>query len=119
MKKTGPSNKNVQLLIEELKKDSNNQKADIWKRIAKDLEKSTRQRRVVNISRINRFTKENETVIVPGKVLGSGELNHVVTVAALSFSNGAKQIIEQKGKCLTIQELLKNNPKGKDVRIIG
>ncbi len=119
MKRTGPTNEHLQTLIQELKRESNTNKADIWKRIAGDLERSTRSRRVVNLSRINRYTKANEVVVVPGKVLGSGELKHGVTVAALSFSESARNLITQKGKCLTIQELLKSNPKGKDVRVIG
>ena len=67
-----------------------------------------------------RFTKPNEIIIVPGKVLGSGSLNHSLTVAAFSFSESAREIIEQaKGKCLTIKELVQKNPKAKDVKIIG
>ena len=45
---------------------------------------------------------------------------HSVVVAAFSFSDSARQEIEKaKGKCITIKELIKQNPKGKDVRIIG
>ena len=120
MKRTGPSNEYTRSLIEDLRKESAIQKASIWSRIAEDLALPTRKRRVVNLSRLNRFTKANETVIVPGKVLGSGMLEHSVVVAAFSFSDGAKERIEQaKGKCITITELVKQNPKGKDVRIIG
>jgi large subunit ribosomal protein L18e len=104
----------------DLRKESATQKADLWGRIAEDLERPTRKRRVVNLSRLNRFTKANETIIVPGKVLGSGMLEHSLVIAALSFSTGAKERIEQaKGKCITITELIKQNPKGKDVRIVG
>ena len=103
-----------------LKKGSHSNDTNIWKRIANDLEKPSRQRRVVNISRLNRFTKENETVIVPGKVLGAGSIGHGLVIAALSFSETAKEQIEKaKGKCLTIDELMKQNPKGKDIRVIG
>ncbi|MEM4263620.1 MAG: 50S ribosomal protein L18e [Candidatus Woesearchaeota archaeon] len=120
MKRTGPTNDHMKLLINELRKESATQKAAIWDRIADDLELPTRQRRVVNVSKINRCTKANETIVVPGKVLGSGIINHSVHVAAWAFSSSAKKRIEQaKGKCITITELLKNNPKGKDVRIIG
>ena len=119
-KRTGPTNPRTQVLVQQLRKESNTQKADIWKRIADDLEKPTRQRREVNLSKISRFTKPQETIIVPGKVLGSGMLNHGVTIAAFAFSQASKQKIEQaKGKTLTITELLKQNPKGKDVRILG
>ncbi|MBW2986443.1 50S ribosomal protein L18e [Candidatus Woesearchaeota archaeon] len=120
MKKTGPTNENLKQLIQELKKESSSQKAGIWKRVANDLSRSTRQRRVVNVAKLNRFVKKDETIIVPGKVLGSGALGHSVTVAAFSFSESAKKIItEAKGKCLTIPELMKTNPTGKNVRIIG
>ena len=59
MKPTGPTNVHLQTLICELKKCSIVNSADIWKRIATDLEKPTRSRRIVNLSRISRFTKEN------------------------------------------------------------
>ncbi len=120
VKRTGPTNPVLKELVHELKKVSSTEKSKIWKRIATDLEKSTRNRRAVNISRINRFTQANEVIIVPGKVLGSGTLNHGLTVAAFSFSEGAKKIItEAKGKAITISELLKQKPKTKDIKIIG
>ena len=110
----------MKALIQELRKESSTQKTKLWKRIADDLEKPTRQRRAVNISRINRHTKENETIIVPGKVLGTGTLKHAVVIAAWQFSEGAKKRIEDaKGKCLSIPDLLKQKPKASDVRIIG
>ncbi|MBI4145327.1 50S ribosomal protein L18e [Candidatus Woesearchaeota archaeon] len=119
-KKTGPSNEHLVQLIQELRKVSTTQKAELWDRIADDLCMSTRQRRVVNISRINRSTNPNETVIVPGKVLGSGAVDHSITVAAWTFSASAKQRIhDAKGKTLSINELMKQNPQGKNIRILG
>ena len=120
MKRTGPTNENLQQLIAELKKESATIKNGLWNRIAEDLSKSTRQRRIVNLSKLSRYTKTNETIIVPGKVLGAGNIRHSINVAAWSFSQSAKQEIEKaKGKCMTIQELIKQNPKGQNVRIIG
>jgi large subunit ribosomal protein L18e len=47
-------------------------------------------------------------------------LPHSVVVAAWDFSEGArKQIAAAKGKCITIDELIKQKPDGKNVRIIG
>ena len=118
--RTGPSNEHLQTLIQDLRHHASQKKAPFWRRIAEDLEKPTRQRRNVNVSRLARNTAANEVVIVPGKVLGSGIVSHGITVAAWSFSEGArKKITESKGKCITIQELLKEKPDGKDVRIIG
>ncbi len=120
MARTGPTNIVLQELIQGLRKESASSKAAVWSRIANDLEKSTRNRRVVNISRIARNTKPNETIVVPGKVLGSGHLAHSVVVAAWSFSDSAKELIENaKGKAITIEELLKKKPKASEVKILG
>ncbi|MEK6839465.1 MAG: 50S ribosomal protein L18e [Nanoarchaeota archaeon] len=115
MKKTGPTNPTLQRLIQELREASKKNKADIWKVIAKELEKPTRRRREVNILRINRHTKANETIVVPGKVLATGDMDHKVKVAAWQFSEAARS----KVQAMSIPELIKENPKGKDVRIIG
>ena len=120
MKRTGPTNPLLQELIGELKKRSNEQSVNLWKRIALDLEKPTRQRRIVNLSKINRYTKENEIIVVPGKVLGSGMLNHKLTISAYQFSDQAKDKIEKAGaKIITLLELSKEKPDGKNLRIIG
>ena len=119
-KRTGPSNPILLHLIIELKKKSNEQNANIWKRVAIDLERSTRQRRVVNLSSISRYTKENEVIVVPGKVLGSGSLSHRLTISAFQFSGGAKEKIEKVGaKIVPLLDLSKENPSGKGIRIIG
>jgi large subunit ribosomal protein L18e len=118
--RTGPTNKYLQQLIMELKKKSNVDGVMLWKRLALDLEKPSRQRRVVNLSKINRFTKQGEIIVVPGKVLSDGDLNHSLTIAAWKFSQRAlDKINEKKAKAMTIQELMKTNIKGKKVRIIG
>ncbi len=113
---------NTQLaeLINDLKKVSSENDAGIWKRIAYDLSKSTRQRRIVNLSKISRYCTEDEVIVVPGKVLGSGELNKKLTIAAYQFSDQAREKIkEAKGTSLDISELIKKNPQGKKVRIMG
>ena len=120
MKKVKATNPELINLIRSLKKQSREQKADIWRAIAERLAASRRRRVAVNISRINRYTQKNETVAVPGKVLGAGELDHPVTVAAFAFSETAKQKIRKaRGKCLSLLELVKKNPKGSKIKIIG
>ncbi len=119
-KRTGPSDNILLGLIMELKKRSREQNVNIWKRVANDLERPTRQRRVVNLSSISRYTKENETIVVPGKVLGAGDLSHKLTISAFQFSGGAKQKIEKAGsKIVPLLEISKENPSGKGIRIIG
>jgi large subunit ribosomal protein L18e len=118
VKRTGPTNYQLQNLLEEMRSVA--LKSNFWKRIMKDLNKPTRQRRLVNIYKIENFAKNGETIVVPGKVLSVGELSKQVEVAALSFSDEAKRkILDAKGKVLSLRELLNNNPEGKKVRILG
>lgn len=102
-------------LIQEARK----QETPFWKRVADDLEKSSRRRVEVNLSRIARASKQGETVVVPGKVLGTGELSHKVRVVAYSFSQSAQEKLkEAKCESMSIEEFLKKNPQGSG-RIIG
>lgn len=119
MAKTNHKNDELAKLISDLKKLSIEKKVKIWKRIAEDLEKPSRNRRVVNIYKLDKNTKDKEVVIVPGKVLGTGELSHVVDVAAFSFSDDASKKISEKGNVMSIRDIMKKNPAGKNVRIIG
>ena len=107
-------------LIKTLKEKSYHEDVKIWKDIAKRLEKSNRRYAEVNISKINRYSSPDETIIVPGKILGSGILGHNVNVVALGFSKKAEEkITAAGGKCLDITEILDENPKGNKIRIIG
>jgi large subunit ribosomal protein L18e len=114
------TNKVLQDLIMELKKNASEHQVAIWKRIAEDLEKPSRQRRIVNLSRISKYSKENEVIIVPGKVLGSGTLDHKVVISAYQFSKSAVDKINEAGsKIIDINDLIKESPKGKNIRILG
>ena len=118
VKRTGPTNYQVQLLLKELEPKLH--ESNFWRRVIKDLNKPTRQRREVNIYKINKCARDGEIILVPGKVLSVGEIDKKVEVAAMNFSEEAKRkIIQDKGKVMTISELLKNNPEGKKVRILG
>jgi len=103
-------------LIAELKKTGTAKKAKIWNAVASELLRPTRNMREVNLDKIDRVTKANDTIVVPGKVLGKGNLNHKVNVAAFNFSESARTKL---GSHMTIHELLKKNPKGTGVKIIG
>jgi large subunit ribosomal protein L18e len=120
MKKANPTNPNLISTIRFLKKSGKENDAKIWRSIAEALARTRRKRIAVNLSRVNRYTKEGETVAIPGKVLAAGEIDHPVIVSAFAFSKKAITKIEKaKGKCLSYAELLKKNPKGTHVRIIG
>lgn len=112
-------NAHTETMIQTLKRTSIEHQAPLWKRIAEDLEKPTRQRRIVNVFKLEAYAQDGDVVIVPGKVLGEGNLTKRITVCALSFSDEAKAKISKSGKIMTISELLKSNPKAAKVKILG
>lgn len=113
------TNPQINQLIKILKEKARQEEAPLWRDLARRLEKSTRSQTEVNLSRINRYTSDDEIVLVPGKVLGSGALDHKVQVAALDFSQKAEdKITSAGGKCLDITLLMEENPTGSGVKII-
>jgi len=119
-KKIRKTNPNLVGLIGKLKEASRTNEAPVWRDIALRLEGPASNWAEVNISRLDRYASENETVVVPGKLLGSGEIDKKLTVAAYRFSGQAKEkIVNAGGQNLSIEELLARNPTGSKVRIMG
>ena len=117
--KTRTTNVYYYALIKQLRKASRDNKVKIWRYVAELLDRPRRKRVIVNLSKIDRLTKEGDIVIVPGKVLAGGDLTHSVTIAAYAFSEKAKEkITKAKGRAINILELIKENPKGSNVKII-
>jgi large subunit ribosomal protein L18e len=95
-------------------------KAPIWRSLENELSGPRSNRREVNVGELASATKNNEVVIVPGKVLGTGEIGHKLTVCTFSISEiAAKKIISSGGKIITLNDLIENHPNGTGVRIIG
>jgi len=102
-----------------LKKQEKANGAPIWGRIAEDLSRSRKNRSEVNLETINKFTKNNDIVVVAGKILGDGALDHSVTVASYKVSKSAlEKINAAKGKIISIEKLVELNPKGKNIKIL-
>jgi large subunit ribosomal protein L18e len=115
MSKTNPR---LSSLIADLKSAARNGGGDVWSDVADRLEKPRRTHAEVNLGRIERYAREDETVVVPGKVLGSGALRKEVTVAAVDFSGTAETKIQQVGETKRLEQALEDNPDGTDVRVI-
>ena len=119
MRETKSTNPEVVQLVRFLKKQAREKQAGIWLDVAEHLAKPKAQRVAVNLSRINRHTQRRDMIVVPGKVLGTGTLQHSVTVAAFGASKKAKEkLTAAKAKYLSIPELVEKNPKGANVKII-
>jgi len=119
-KKITKTNPVLLTLIQDLKKKSFENEAPIWKDIALRLEKSSKNWPEVNLDKINKYTGDKETALIPGKVLSMGNLTKKISIAAWAFSDKAEEKIQKAGgKTMTIEDLVKTNPKGKDIRIVG
>ena len=67
-------------MVKDLKQASKKNEAPIWSRLADLATKPSSSKRIVNLTRINRITKENDIIFVPGKVLGTGSVSHKITL---------------------------------------
>ncbi len=119
-KRTGPTNPLLQVLINDLKAQARKFNSPFLMALAEKLNKPRRQRVEVNIAHIERFTEKGDTVIIPGVVLGYGELSKPITVSAWKFSKPAlEKIRKSKSQPLTIKQLIEKNPKGTNVKILS
>ncbi len=92
----------------------------VWADISETLLSPRKNRPSVNVGEISRHTSEGSRVVVPGKVLGGGNMNHKITVAAFSFSDNARsKIVNAGGNPLSLSEFMNSKPNVKDVVIIG
>lgn len=119
MRRTGPTNITLRVLIRELRKAANQHKAPIWDYVADILEKPSRNRVVVNVSKLERVASPNEVVVVPGKLLGAGTISKKVVVAAFSFSPKAVEKVRSAGgQVMSIKDLININPSGSGIRVV-
>ncbi len=106
-------------LLNLLRRSAYQHRAPVWRRVRELLSRSRRRRMSVNISKINRYSGDGDVIVVPGKVLGSGSIDHKVVVGAYKYSLKAKMKLEEAGcEVLTIEELVRRYPDGKGVKII-
>ncbi|MFQ5475927.1 MAG: 50S ribosomal protein L18e [Nitrosopumilus sp.] len=107
-------------MAKDLKKASTKNDAPIWAKLAEYALKPSIARRDLNLNRIGQLTKENDTVVFPGKVLGTGNIPHKITLFSFSISNSAaSKIIENGGKLISYSDLIEQNPTGKGVVLLG
>ena len=66
----------------------------------------------VNLWKINKHSEKGDAIMVSGKVLGEGKLDHKVSIAAEAFSESAiKKIKSAGGKIITKEEAKKAKAK--------
>jgi len=115
-RKERKSNEEIIQLVNLLKK----QPAPLWKTVAKLITKPSRKQVAVNIEKINKMSKGDAVVIVPGKILSKGNLENNITIVALKFSEAARQKLAKKANLMSFPEFIKkqNDFKGIQIKII-
>lgn len=94
-------------------------KNDKWLKVAEILSGPRRNIVNLNLKKIDEESKTGETIIVPGKVLSQGEITKKIKIAALSFSEKAKEkLLKSKSDILNILEEIKKNPEAKGIKIL-
>lgn len=112
--KTKTTNQVLFDTIRDLKKLSNKTGVNVYKAVAEKLSAPASQRSQTNLSKIEKFANDKETVIIAGKVLGEGILTKKVTIVAFSASESAIEKIEKAGsKFVTIKDYIAKNPSNK------
>ncbi|MDH5416040.1 MAG: 50S ribosomal protein L18e [Nitrosopumilus sp.] len=107
-------------MAKDLKRASVKNDAPIWAKLAEYALKPSIARRDLNLNKIGQLTKENDTVVFPGKVLGTGNVPHKITLFSFGVSNSAaSKIIEKGGKIINYADLIEQNPTGKGVILLG
>ena len=94
-------------------------KKEKWLKIAGILSGTRRKMPNLNLTEIDKDSKEGDTVVVPGKVLSQGEINKKIKVVALGFAEKAREkLMKSKSDPTTILEEIKKNPDAKGVKIL-
>ncbi|OIO27068.1 50S ribosomal protein L18e [Candidatus Micrarchaeota archaeon CG_4_10_14_0_2_um_filter_60_11] len=113
MVKKGPENIQTRKLAANLEATGRKNKSGLWERVASILNKPSRSRCEVNLDRLDKITKEGDTAVVAGKILGNGALTHKLTIAYWKASASALEKIKASGsKAMTLAEMAEKNPKG-------
>ena len=90
-----------------------------WMTIAQRISGSRRKYSSINLKDIDKKTREGDTIVVLGKVLGSGEINKKIRICALGFSESAKKKLNKaKAEYATILEEINKNKNAEGVKIL-
>ncbi len=95
-------------------------KKEAWNEVA-DLLSGPRRKKVnLNLTELNGVEAgDKDILVIPGKVLSEGSVDKKLKIAAMGFSERAKEKLLKTGcKLSSILEEIKSNPAGKDLKIL-
>jgi len=96
--KRGPENNVLRELVVFLDKQGKKNDAPVWNRVSELINKPTRKRIEVSLRQVNAHSKDNDVVVVPGKLLSVGEVTRKkLTVVCYAASAGARAKVAKSG----------------------
>jgi large subunit ribosomal protein L18e len=110
----------TKLLITSLEKAAKTTGKAIWSDLALRLNKPLKNKIEVNLDKVSLIASKNKgkVIIVPGKILSSGELTEKVKLVAVEASETAKAKMKGKAEFITLAEYAKNAEKHKASEMI-
>jgi large subunit ribosomal protein L18e len=120
--------KSKTLIEKQLKKKNNKLLVDTiilakrnpaWLEVASRLSGPTSKNKNVNLADLEKLSEGSEIIVVPGKVLSGGEITKKLKIAAVSYSDKAREKLIKAGcEVLSIDELINKNKDAKGVKIL-
>ncbi len=111
--------KNIQTtkLIDGLYRISKDKNKDIYSAIAMCLETPARKNKAVNLSKLQKlsYILDGDVIVIPGKLLGFGDLDKKITIYANGFS---KSVVAKYKNIKPLSSLLKEDVDYKKIKII-
>jgi large subunit ribosomal protein L18e len=90
-----------------------------WFKVAEILSGPRSKRVNLNLEEIDKNTKEEKIIVVPGKVLSRGEITKKINVVALGFSEKTiDKLLKSKCEVSSILNEIKKNPEAKGIKIM-
>lgn len=94
-------------------------KNSAWHAVAQRLSSATRCYDSKNLSEVDAATTAGDTVVVLGKVLSGGDVTKKIRIAALGFSQGARDKLKKtKSEAVFIAEEIAKNQKAAGVKFL-
>jgi large subunit ribosomal protein L18e len=95
-------------------------KKPVYRRAVRMLSKRVNRLVEVNVGKLDAISAEGGILLVPGKVLGEGDVSKELHVGAVAFTGSAIQKISAAGgEALLIKDFVAKYEEGKGVLLVG
>ena len=95
-------------------------KKQAWNKVSHLLSRPARKMISVNLDQLDKNSEEGDNIVVPGKILGTGDITKKIKIIAFSFSKAAeKKLREKKCELASILDEVKKNPKSQGIKVVS